>query len=54
MTERAQDIKFTKGQIRETARLPSGPERALQMKRDREMEGEEEEKEEGEEEEEGK
>lgn len=42
-TERAQDIKFTKGQIRETARLPPGPERALQMKRDREMEGEEEE-----------
>lgn len=25
--ERGQDIKFTKGQFRETVRLPSGPER---------------------------
>lgn len=36
-TERGQDIKFVKGQIRKTARLPSGPGRALEMKGDREM-----------------
>lgn len=40
-TERGQDIKFTTGPIRETARLPSGPGRALEMRRDREMEDEE-------------
>lgn len=39
-TERGQDIKFTKGQITETARLSSGPGRALEMKRDREKEKE--------------
>lgn len=34
-TERGQDIAFAKRQIRERARLPSGPGRALEMKRDR-------------------
>lgn len=38
-TERGQGIKFATGQIRETARLPSGMGRALEMKRDGERGG---------------
>lgn len=34
-------MQLAKGQIRETVRLPSGLERALEMRRDREMEREE-------------
>lgn len=33
-------MQLAKGQIRETVRLPSGLERALEMRRDREMERE--------------